>query len=148
MKTSFCKQIYLNNGVITIPVGEGITAPVVELLQRAAEKHGGYLSVTLELPKRPRSTGQHSQNHRINGFIQQICAETGNDFDDVKMYCKRKALRRGYPVKTDAKGNPLYSIQTGEVIPESESKIDVQAAGLLIEEIEQLAAELGIMLEE
>lgn len=99
-------------------------------------------------PFRPRTTGKKSQQNRINGFIRQICMWTGNDFDDVKMYCKKRAMRRGYPAKKDADGNIVVSLQDGEPIPESESKISVEEAGYLIEEIEQLAAELEISLKE
>jgi len=33
-----------------------------------------------------RSTGPHSMNHHINGHIQQIAIETGNDFDTLKTW--------------------------------------------------------------
>lgn len=88
--------------------------------------------------KKPRSTGERSQNHHINGHIQQICVETGNDFEAVKMYVKKQAIRRGYPFETFR----------GEVIPLSESKIDTVQAGYLIDEIHQLADELSIVLME
>ena len=110
------------------------------LLRRAFMKNGGDVTISIENVKRPRTTGFRSQNHCINGYIQQICEETGNDFADVKMYCKQRAIRRGYPV-TDK-----ISLVTGDPIPASESEISVEQAGYLIEEIEQLAAELGIML--
>ncbi len=41
----------------------------------------------------------------------------------------------------------VYSKLTGEVIPESEANITTVEAGYLIEEIQQLAAEAGIVLE-
>jgi hypothetical protein len=110
-------------------------------------KHGGYVHIVIEPMKRIRSTGPLSQNHRINGFIQQICNWTGEDFATVKMYCKNKALRRGYPIR-EIDGKPVYSRITGEPIPESEAFITVEQAAFLIEEIEQLAAELGISLVE
>ena len=101
------------------------------------EKGIHFEKVRISRPFRPRSTGEHSQNHRINGFIQQICMATGYDFEVMKYYLKKKAIRRGYPFTTDP---------DGEAIPLSESKISVEQASLLIEEIEQFAAENSIYL--
>ena len=143
MKTTFCKQVYFDGRRIEIPAHGLNIAPII----KAAEKHGGYLTVTLQTPQRPRTTGERSQNHFINGAIQQICKETGNDFNDVKMYVKRKAFRRGYPMKRGENGNIIYSLIDGQPIPESEAKISTVEAGYLIEEIIQLAAELEIVLE-
>jgi len=116
------------------------------LCKRVDEKNGGYLSVDLQPPRRPRSTGELSQNHFINGAIQQICVETGNDFEDVKMYCKKQAIAHGYPFKKDNVGNIVYSMADGEPLPESEAKITVEEAKLLIDTILQVAGELGITL--
>ncbi len=88
---------------------------------------------------RKRTTGKDSQNHRINGFIQQICEDTGNDFDTIKYYFKRKAIRRGYPSKTDPEG---------EAVPVSEAILTTIEAAYLIDEIEQYAAENSILLYE
>jgi len=128
---------------ITLPPNySGSLAVVLE-----ACKPGGYVHIVIEPMKRIRSTGPLSQNHRINGFIQQICNWTGEDFATVKIYCKQKALRRGYPIR-EVEGKQVYSRITGEPIPESEAFITVEQAAFLIEEIEQLAAELGISLVE
>jgi hypothetical protein len=87
---------------------------------------------------RTRSTGPHSQNRAINGFIQQIAQETGNDFETVKTYCKTEAISAGYPFDT------LRDI----VIPWSETRLDTVQASILIDTIHRLAAEEGIRLKE
>jgi len=111
---------------------------LVDLVKKIQDKRGGYAKVTIDLPSRPRSTGEKSQNHRINGFIQQICVATGNDFDTVKMYCKVQSIAEGYPCDT----------LNGKRFPWSESRIDTKQAAILIGTIERLAAELDIRLEE
>lgn len=111
-------------------------------------KNSKQYRVTIEPVKRPRSTGRNSQNTYINGACQAIAQETGNDFADVKLYVKRKAMRRGYPAKTDAEGNAILSLIDGEPIPQSESDATVEEAKILIEEVQQLAAELSIRLPE
>jgi len=61
------------------------------------------------------------------------------------MYCKRKAISHGYPMKMRDNGEVVLSME-GEPIPESETKISVEQASILIETIMQLAGELGIIL--
>jgi hypothetical protein len=92
----------------------------------------------LSKPGKPRTTGEGSQSHHINGHVQQIANETGNSFDDVKLAAKHEAITRGYPFRTIS----------GQVIPHSESEIDTVAAGHLIETLHQIAAELDIRLRE
>jgi hypothetical protein len=112
------------------------------------EKRTTNYELTIAPPKRRRTTGKRSQNARINGHIVLIAFETGNDFSDVKMYIKRRAVRRGYPVITNAEGEIVPSMIDGEPIPISESDASIEDAKLLIDEINQLAAELGIVLPE
>lgn len=97
------------------------------------------IRVTIEPETRRRSTGEHSQNHRLNGFIQQICNATGNDFGMIKMVVKLRAIDKGYPFET---------LSTGDRYPKSESDSTIQECAILIQEVEQLAAEEGIVLVE
>jgi uncharacterized protein (DUF342 family) len=80
--------------------------------------------------------------HRV---IYAICNETGNDFGDVKLYVKRAAMRRGYPPKTDERGNVVYSLLDKEPLPQSEADATQEQENMLIEEAHQLAAELGVV---
>jgi hypothetical protein len=75
----------------------------------------------------------------LNGFVQQVCVSTGDDFDSVKAHVKHLAISRGYPFKTT---------RWGEVVPKSEGKATVEEAVMLIETVEQVAAELQIVLRE
>lgn len=121
------------------------------LIKYCNTKRGGYMRLVLSPPFKHRSTGENSQNHAINGFIQQICMVTGNDFDDAKIYFKRSAFKRGYPFKTtiiDEKEVIVYSLNDGEPLPASEKEIDTIQAGYLIDEVKQFADEHSIKLEE
>jgi len=86
--------------------------------------------------KKPRTTGEHSQGAHINGHIAQIAQETGNDFDTVKLWCKREAMSEGYP----------FDSFKGVMIPWSETRLDTIQAARFIETIHRLAAELEIRL--
>lgn len=123
-----------------------------QVLDLCRKKHNGYATVTISTPRRIRSTGANSQNHYLNGAIQRIAIETGNDFADIKKYVKQKAISRGYPKKkiekTDNMGNVIAVADVvdmyGEPIGISESEASVEECSLLIEQVIQLAAELGI----
>ncbi len=95
----------------------------------------GYVNIKFSLPHKPRSTGKKSQNHLINGIIQEIAEITGDDFDYVKTYCKKKAIAKGYPYRT--------SKLTGKAIPCSERGLDTIQAGYLIDAILEIVAFLG-----
>jgi hypothetical protein len=108
---------------------------VAAMLQR---KKDHYYRIRIDRPRKARTTGERSQNHHINGHCQQIAIETGNDLETVKMYCKEQAISEGYP----------FDEFGGRAIPYSETRIDTVQAGVLIETIHRLAAELGIVLVE
>ena len=112
------------------------------------KKYGDLVKVTFDKPYANRTTGRHSQNNRIYGFVSQIARETGNDTEDIKEYCKIRAMVNGYPPKKNDKGEAIISLITGEPIPESSANVNTVEASYLINEIERLAAELGIILVE
>lgn len=130
------------------PQDMGLQEAIRKVLRTCRDKHNDYVKQTIEPPYKPRTTGPKSQNHRINGFIQQICMATGLDFADVKMYCKIKAVSMGYPTMKDDDGETIMSIVTGIPIPESETNIDTREAGILSDAVEHVAAELGVFLQE
>ena len=110
-----------------------------QILSYCRDKKNDYISVTLTPPRRPRSTGDHSQNHHLNGHIMQICADTGNDYETVKTAVKMIACESfGYP----------YAEFQGVIVPQSESKASTEECAYLIEAAHLLAADLGIILKE
>ena len=64
----------------------------IERVFRSCSKDGRRVHVLVESEKRTRSTGEFSQSHHLNGHIQQICRETGNDFTTVKEFIKSQAI--------------------------------------------------------
>lgn len=126
-------QGIIQDGKLTLAIPEGLLEDVSFFINRYPD-----LTVTIEKLRLKRTTGPHSQNRRINGFIQQIAESTGNDFSTVKDYCKREAISEGYPAK----------YFKGDIFPKSESEISISEAVILIATIERLAAEYGIILKE
>ena len=69
----------------------------------------------------------------------QICNETGNSFNAVKLAVKQIAMEQfGYPFETVGK----------HIVPKSESDSDTVECNMLIEASHYLAAEEGIILRE
>ena len=118
------------------PADAGANANIKHELRKCRDKHNDYVLVTLQPPKRPRTTGKDSQNHLLNGIIVQICEETGNDYDSVKDAVKMIAVEQfAYPYKTIG----------GRLIPQRERDCSVEECSKLIEAAQMLAADLGII---
>ena len=121
------------------PTDPGARENIKRELGKCRDKNNGYVLVTLQPPKRPRTTGADSQNHHLNGHIMQICAETGNDYDAVKDAVKQLAVEQmGYPYKTIG----------GRIVPQRERECSTDECAKLIEAAHILAADLGIILQE
>ena len=130
---------------VCFKVPDGLCEPIQHLVDSVPSKQ---ISVRLDRPKKPRTTGWRSQSAHFNGHCQTICEETGNDFSDVKMHLKRRAMRRGLPAMTNEKGEVVYSLIDGEPLPKSEADMDTVECGYCIDEAHQLAAEIEIKLKE
>lgn len=121
------------------PTDPGARENIKRELGKCRNKNNGYVLVTLQPPKRPRTTGEHSQNHHLNGHIMQICNKTGNSYDVIKYCVKMIAVEQmGYPYKTIA----------GHIVPQPESESSTDECALLIEAAHILAAQLSIILQE
>ena len=121
------------------PTDIGASEAIKRELTKCREKNNDYVLVTMQPPKRPRTTGEDSQNHHLNGHIMQICNETGNDYDAVKQAMKMIAVENmGFPYRTIA----------GHILPQRERDCSTDECAKLIEAAHVLAAELSIILQE
>ena len=121
------------------PADDGANANIKHELRKCRDKHNDYVLVTLQPPKRPRTTGEGSQNHHLNGHIMQICNATGQDYETIKYCVKMIAVEQmGYPYKTIV----------GHIVPQPESESSTDECALLIEAAHILAADLGVILQE
>ena len=108
------------------------------------------VTVTIEKPFRPRTTGYKSQNHALNWIIQTICQETGQDFQTTKEYIKSKAVEMGYPMLTRKKvgaGGVTEEVVTdwyGNPRGISEADSSVSECAILIDCAMMVASDLGI----
>lgn len=100
---------------------------------------GGFVSVTIDNPKKPRTTGALSQNNLIWRLITIISDATGDTTHQVEEGLKDRAMSKGYPyhisgVTKKPVGNSMATISTVE-------------ASYLIDTAYEVIAELGIILE-
>lgn len=122
---------------LRFPHGYEDTLRVLEERLKSKKAHQVY--VKLGYPRKPRTTGEKSQGHHLNGHIQQIAQYTGDDFADVKMHIKHKAIAKGYPFHTDSFGN---------VVPQSEADSSTVECAMLIDVAHLVASFLNIKLKE
>lgn len=108
-------------------------------LKKCRDRFGDYVLITMQAPKKPRSTGPGSQSHHLNGHVQQIADRTGLAFDLVKYCIKMLAVEEmDYP----------HAVVDGHVWPQSEADCSSGECALLIEAAHVWAARHGIELEE
>ena len=122
-----------------VPQDTAARANIKHELEKCRDKYGDFVLVTMQPPKRPRTTGPESQNHHLNGHIMQIVNETGNNYEVVKYCVKMIAVEQmGYP----------YTTIAGHIIPQPESESSTDECAKLIEAAHMLAADQGIILQE
>ena len=106
-----------------------------------------YLQVTFQAPFRPRSTGKGSQSAKFHAIVAQICVQTQDEFDRLKMELKQKAIARGWPFDIVHYKTP-EGVLVEMAIAQSEARASVEQESILIDVTEQDAAEKGVVLRE
>lgn len=121
------------------PADWGANENIKRELRKCRDKHNDYVLVTIQPPRKPRTTGAHSQNHHLNGHIMQICNETGNSYDAIKYCVKMLAVEEmGYP----------YELVDGHICPQSEADCSTEECAKLIEAAHVWTAHHNIILQE
>lgn len=121
-----------------LPSDAGLLERLKNVLSQAKKNNKDYLLVTVQTVRKPRTVGEGSQNHHLNGHIMQICLETGNDYDTIKAIVKKIAVDMGYP----------YREVAGHIVPIRERESSTEECAKLIEASHVLAGELRIVLRE
>lgn len=133
------RTFYAGHIAFDLPQDAGAREAIRRELERCRDKNNDYVLLTMQPPKRPRTTGDGSQNHHLNGHLMQICNETGNSYNAIKNEVKRIAVEEmGYP----------YEEINGHIHPIGESESSTDECAKLIEAAHVLAADLGIILQE
>lgn len=113
-----------------------------ELLKTSHEKYGGNVLLQISLPKRPRTTGQRSQNHIIRGdcaSISKQCIKDNPKFTPGFVH----AMLKAFAVRD--KYYPYIEIDN-QIIPLSEADLSVEQATQFTGYIEKFADENNLWL--
>lgn len=133
------RTFYAGHIAFDLPQDAGAREAIRRELERCRDKNNDYVLLTMQPPKRPRTTGKDSQNHHLNGHIMQICNETGNTYDAIKYCVKMLAVEEmGYP----------YELIDGHIWPKAERESSTDECAKLIEAAHVWAAHHGIILQE
>lgn len=100
--------------------------------------------VRIGSPRKMRTTGDLSQNHKIAALCNAIGEETGHTYNEVKMLAKYDALAMGYPYRWVTIKNPETGQLVQQIEPYHENELDTQQASILIEALLIRCADLGI----
>lgn len=132
------------NGMLYAAPPHGDAALLRDIvLQEAAEKHGGHVTIRISTPRRPRSKAQQGLLH---DWLQDIAKETGNDLNHVKMAMKIMAMSEGWPAAKKPDGSPIIDLVTGNPMPISEAGATVEQEKILMNVVQRFAAEYQIRL--
>ena len=131
--------------VLQVVVPRDFLPALTTMLSRADRLHGGFVTITIGTPKRPRTTGPRSQNSKVWGMCSDISShfeQNGIEMEAQKVYeaMKRMAVQEGYPTRF----NPIDGIEE----PESQSRVSVEQDQILINTIQRFADENSIPLTE
>jgi cellobiose-specific phosphotransferase system component IIB len=124
-------------GILLNYPSKAVKEKMQEVVKIAHEKSSGFITCDIKRVYKSRS---NEQNRMFWGIVQQIASETGNELEDIEAAVKERATKRGYGYRI----NKL----TGRIMPYSMTEVDTIQMGYLLEEVIQLAAELGIVVEE
>jgi hypothetical protein len=104
------------------------------LVNAEGEKCKGFMTVKFGKPRKPRTTGENSQNNLAWKLCTEIARALGIELYEVEYIAKVRAIKRGYPVV----------MTLGIPVPKSQANIDTVECGHLIDEYYMIAAENGI----
>ena len=135
-----CHTEKTENGIIFQFPSKAVKQKMLDLFELAREKSNGYMTIDFGRVYKSRTTGKGSQNNLFYELATEICKETGNELEDVKDALKERAIKRGYPYKV----NPINN----QIKPFSTTQVNTVEMGYLLEEVQQLASELGIVIKE
>jgi len=121
---------------IEVPITERYNLKAI--MDKSAAKHGGCITVDISTPKRPRTTGPHSQNSCVWGWVETIAEVLDMDRDRVYQAMKRMAVDNGYPTVL----NELDGCEE----PKSQADATVEECSILLKTIEIFAGVNGIAL--
>ena len=103
-RITFTAPMHYEDGklYIVVPAVNCARVEAIEMMSR--EKHGGYVTVRIDTPRRLRTTGPHSQNSRFHGHCRDIAEQLDYTDEEIKEAMKRMSVELGYPTHLSVDG--------------------------------------------
>jgi hypothetical protein len=127
------------NDAMTVEVPKPFAGALDALINKVMAKHNGYMTVSFDIPHKPRTVGKFSQNNHAWGHARQIANYSGEDVEVVVYQECLRAEKRGYPCEIN---------QFGDRVPKPFKEASTQEANYVIDMMHEDAAFLGIVLQE
>lgn len=112
---------------------------LLQVLEKCDKKTNGFVSISIDRPYKPRTTGEGSQNNLFWVIATAIANEIGEDVKEVEADLKMRAISKGYP----------YDVSkiTGQPKPWSMKRVNTVQMSYLIDTAYEVCAFLEIVLE-
>jgi hypothetical protein len=129
----------LDHGRLTLMVPTFYQVKAGEVVDRCLKKNNGFCKVTIDVPAKPRTTGELSQNNHAWGHATQIAAGLSQGDDPRDVLYDACIATAGYPTRMN---------KFCRIVPQSWSMATTVQAAAVIETLHRIAAEFGITLKE
>ncbi len=127
------------NDAMTVEVPKPFAGALDALINKVSAKHNGYMTVSFDIPHKPRTVGPGSQQAHVFGHARQIGNHTGEDVLVVVYQECLRAEKRGYPCSTN---------EFGDRVPKPFKEASTVEASFVIDMMHEDAAFLNIELQE
>ena len=109
------------------------------VVERCQKAHNSYIKLSIDVPSRPRTTGEKSQNNKAWGCATQIAKGLGQGDDPRDVLYDACIATPGYPTRMN---------KFGRIVAQSWSLATTVQASAVIETLIRIAAEFGIILDD
>jgi hypothetical protein len=135
-----CEFVAQSDRLLSLKLPAFSVPSVALLVSKCRERHGGFIAVRLESPRKPRTTGPGSQSAHLHGHLQQLAEYTGYTMGEIKEAMKEDLLDwPSHEVVLGGRRHRIYS---------SEADADTVLESKAVEWTHVRAAEMGITLVE
>jgi len=132
-----------DNGEFYADISKRDRFDIQEIYKTITSRYGGKVKIVISNVAKSKTVKQNGYLHAI---IQEICKETGDDFDVTKLMVKCMAIPRGYSLLLDDNGNTQHIKPFGIIRTKSVSNASKKEVAMLIDSAKQLADENNIRL--
>jgi hypothetical protein len=126
-------------GSLSVYFSSSFSDAMSAVMERCRKSHNGYCKLSVDVPSKPKTDGEKSQNNHAWGHATQIASGLNQGDDPRDVLYDACIATPGYPTRMS---------KTGRVHAQSWSLATTVQAAAVIETLHRLAAEFAIVLVE